>query len=365
MRNYSKFPSQDIQDELATICKSLMAPGKGILASDESVASIGKHFAKINLDNSEVNRLRYRHLLYSANPSISNSISGCILFHDTVYQNVDCVPLMQLLKERNIIPGIKVDKGLVPLFGTDGEFSTQGLDKLSERCEEYKSLGLHFAKWRCALKIGTTTPSQQAIADVANTLARYAVVCQANRMVPIVEPEVLSDGSHDLCRAQKVLEVVSAAVFEALNRHRVFLEGCILKTNMATPGRDFPGCKATPEQIACATVTALLRTVPPALGGVVFLSGGQSEEEATVNLNAINKVEGRIPWTLTFSYGRALQASVLDTWKGEDCNVQAAQEALLKRATANGLASLGQYQSDPDFAGPAAGGDLFRDDINY
>ncbi|XP_022192157.2 fructose-bisphosphate aldolase-like [Nilaparvata lugens] len=365
MRNYSKFPSQDIQDELETIAKSLLTPGKGILASDESVASIGKHFAKINVENNEENRLRYRHLLYSADPSISEYISGVILFHDTVYQKSECVPLIQLLKDRNIIPGIKVDKGLVPLFGTDGEFSTQGLDKLAERCEEYKQYGLHFAKWRCALKIGATTPSQQAIADVANILARYAVVCQASRLVPIVEPEVLADGKHDLCRAQKVLEVVNAAVFEALNRHGVFLEGCLLKTNMATPGRDFPR-KATPEQVACATVTALLRTVPPALAGIVFLSGGQSEEEATVNLNAINKVQGRTPWTMTFSYGRALQASVLDAWKGNDNNIACAQQILLKRAMANGLASVGQYQSDSTIIdGQMSGKALFVEDHNY
>jgi fructose-bisphosphate aldolase class I len=281
--------------------------------------------------------------LFNADKVIGENISGVILYHETLYQKADDgTPFPELLKQRGIIPGIKVDTGVVPLMGSEDECTTQGLDDLSKRCAQYKKDGCHFAKWRCVLKINKNTPSYQAILENANVLARYASICQMNRIVPIVEPEVLPDGEHDLERAQKVTETVLAAVYKALNDHHVFLEGTLLKPNMCTAGQSCP-TKYTAADIAHATVTALQRTVPPAVPGITFLSGGQSEEEATVNLDAINKHPGKKPWALTFSYGRALQASVLAAWQAKDENIPAAQTELLKRAKANGQASLGQY----------------------
>ena len=260
-----------------------------------------------------------------------------------------------MLKQRNILPGIKVDQGVVPLFGTDDECTTQGLDNLQARCIQYKKDGCHFAKWRCVLKIKKDCPSKLAILENANVLARYASICQSARIVPIVEPEILPDGDHDLARCQQVTEEVLAAVykvkfrlpysvhfpiyglfywvfeFQALADHHVYLEGTLLKPNMVTPGQSCPK-KAAPMEIAAATVTALSRTVPPAVPGITFLSGGQSEEEASVNLDAINKFPGKKPWALTFSYGRALQASVLRAWGGKADQVAAGQEELIKRA---------------------------------
>nr|CAD7431164.1 unnamed protein product [Timema monikensis] len=239
--------------------------------------------------------------------------------------------------------GQRVDKGVVPLFCSEDEVTTQGLDDLAQRCVKYKRDGCHFAKWRCVLKIKRNTPSYQAIQENSNVLARYASICQAARIVPIVEPEILPDGDHDLDRAQKVTETVLAAVYKALSDHHVFLEGTLLKPNMVTAGQSHKR-RYSPEDIAAATVTALCRTVPAAVCGVTFLSGGQSEEEASVNLNSINRVKGNKPWTLTFSYGRALQASVLKAWEGKGENVPTAQAELLKRARANGMAALGRYE---------------------
>ncbi|KAG5346220.1 ALF aldolase, partial [Acromyrmex charruanus] len=274
---------------------------------------------------------------------IGQHISGVILFHETLYQKADDgTPFVELLKQRNIIPGIKVDTGIVPLFGTNDECTTQGLDDLQARCIQYKKDGCHFAKWRCVLKITKDTPSKLAIMENANVLARYASICQSARIVPIVEPEILPDGDHDLARCQQVTEEVLAAVYKALSDHHVYLEGTLLKPNMVTPGQSCP-TRATPQEIGAATVTALLRTVPPAVPGVTFLSGGQSEEEASVNLDAINKYPAKKPWALTFSYGRALQASVLRAWQGKVDKIAAGQEELLKRAKANSAASQGKY----------------------
>lgn len=230
------------------------------------------------------------------------------------------------------------------LPGTNNETTTQGLDGLAERCAEYYQKGARFAKWRCVLKVAQHEPSQLAIDENANVLARYAAICQANGLVPIVEPEILMDGDHDLVRAVKVAESVLATVYKKLNEHHVFLEGTLLKPNMVLPGQDCPTkASYSQEELARATVTVLQRTVPAAVPGITFLSGGQSEEEATVNLNAINQVPGPKPWKLTFSYGRALQHTVLKTWQGQQGNVTAAQQALLVRAKANGEAALGQY----------------------
>ncbi|KAL4713632.1 hypothetical protein ACJJTC_002979 [Scirpophaga incertulas] len=343
MTTYFQYPTPELQEELRKIAQAIVAPGKGILAADESTGTMGKRLQDIGVENTEDNRRKYRQLLFTTDPAISENISGVILFHETLYQKADDgTPLVSLLEKRGIIPGIKVDKGVVPLFGSEDECTTQGLDDLAQRCAQYKKDGCHFAKWRCVLKIGRNTPSYQSILENANVLARYASICQSQRIVPIVEPEVLPDGEHDLDRAQKVTEVVLAAVYKALSDHHVYLEGTLLKPNMVTAGQS---CKKTytPMDVARATVTALLRTVPAAVPGITFLSGGQSEEEASVHLNAINSVDLKRPWALTFSYGRALQASVLRAWGGKADNVGAGQGELLKRAKANGQASLGKY----------------------
>jgi len=346
MTTYFNYPSPALQAELKGIAEKIVAPGKGILAADESTGTIGNRFASIGVENTEENRRLYRQLLFSADERLESRISGVILFHETLYQKADDgTPFVKLISDKGILPGIKVDKGTVNLMGAeDGECTTQGLDDLDKRCAQYKKDGCQFAKWRCVLKIGKNTPSYQAMLENANVLARYASICQANGLVPIVEPEVLPDGDHDLDRAQKVTETVLSFVYKALNDHHVFLEGTLLKPNMVTAGQSCP-TKYTPEQVAEATVTALQRTLPAAVPGVTFLSGGQSEEDASVHLNAINAYPGKKPWALTFSYGRALQASTLKAWAGKPENVKAAQEELLKRAQANGLASVGQYTS--------------------
>ncbi|KAK3918050.1 Fructose-bisphosphate aldolase [Frankliniella fusca] len=363
MTTYFNYPAPALQEELRKIAQAIVAPGKGILAADESTSTMGKRLQDINLENTDENRRKYRQLLFTTDPKIGENISGVILFHETLYQKTDDgTPFVELLNKRNIIPGIKVDKGVVDLMGSENECTTQGLDDLAQRCAQYKKDGCHFAKWRCVLKIGKNTPSYQAILENANVLARYASICQANRIVPIVEPEVLPDGDHDLDRAQKVTETVLAAVYKALNDHHVFLEGTLLKPNMVTPGQSCPK-KASAEEIARATVTALNRTVPAAVAGITFLSGGQSEEEASVNLDAINKFNGKKPWPLTFSYGRALQASVLRAWGGKNENVAAGQAELLKRAKANGDASLGKYAGG--VTGAAGDSSLFIKDHAY
>lgn len=343
MTTYFNYPSKELQDELSAIAKAIVAPGKGILAADESVSTMGKRLADIGVENNDDNRRQYRQLLFTADPKVAENVSGVILFHETLYQKADDgTPFVELLKKNKILAGIKVDKGVVPLMGSEDECTTQGLDDLAARCAQYKKDGCDFAKWRCVLKIGKNTPSYQSILENANVLARYASICQSQRIVPIVEPEVLPDGDHDLDRSQKVTETVLAAVYKALNDHHVYLEGTLLKPNMCTPGQSCSK-KYTPQEVALATVTALRRTVPAAVPGVTFLSGGQSEEEATVHLNAINQVPLLKPWALTFSYGRALQASVLRAWGGKKENVCAGQNELIKRAKGNGEAALGKY----------------------
>ncbi|XP_037091934.1 fructose-bisphosphate aldolase-like isoform X2 [Pollicipes pollicipes] len=364
MTTYFNYPSAELQKELADIANAIVAPGKGILAADESTGTMGKRFANIGVENTEENRRKYRQLLFTTDRAVGDNISGVILFHETLYQKADDgTPFVELLKQRNIIPGIKVDKGVVDLAGSEGEGTTQGLDDLGKRCAQYKQDGCQFAKWRCVLKIGRNTPSYQAMLENANVLARYASICQANGLVPIVEPEVLPDGDHDLDRAQKVTETVLAFVYKALADHHVYLEGTLLKPNMVTAGQSCAQ-KFTPEQVARATVTALQRTMPAAVPGVTFLSGGQTEEEASVHLNAINQFAGKKPWALTFSYGRALQASVLKAWGGKDENVPAGQQELLKRAKADGAAAQGQYVAG-SCVGAAADEGLFIKNHQY
>ncbi|XP_053617524.1 fructose-bisphosphate aldolase-like [Plodia interpunctella] len=339
------YPDPKLQEVLKKTAEAIVTPGKGILAVDETNEGIGKLLAGVGLENTENNRRRYRQLLFTADNALSDNVSAVILFDETVYQKTDDgTRFIEVLQKKNIIPGIKLDKDVVPLFLSEDEVTTQGLDDLGKRCAEYKKQGCRFAKWRCPLKIGERTPSVQAVQDMAQVLARYASICQSEGLVPIVEPDVLLDGNHDIVRAQKVTEVALAALYKALSDHHVFLEGTLLKPNMVTPGQDYPK-KSTPEEIAVATVTALLRGVPAAVPGITFLSGGQSEEDATLNLNAVNNVQLKKPWALTFSYGRALQASVWKTWAGRDQNVKKAQDELLKRTKANGLASQGLYKA--------------------
>jgi len=346
-------------EQKATLKKnaeSICAKGKGILAADESTGTVGKRFAGIGLENNVENRRRYRELLFTADKSIANYLGGVILFEETLYQEAsDGVPFVKKLLDLGINPGIKVDKGVVPLNGTQGgEGTTQGLDGLADRVKQYVKEGCTFAKWRCVIKINqkVCVPTDVAIQENAQVLARYANICQANGLVPIVEPEILIDGDHDLDTSLRVTERVLACVYKTLVDHHVYLEGTLLKPNMVTPGQTCEK-RATPEEIGRATVTALRRTVPCAVPGVTFLSGGQSEVEATSHLNAMNKVDLHRPWALTFSYGRALQASVLRTWQGKDENKEAAQKVLLERACFNGLACMGKYEGE-EMTGEAA-----------
>ncbi|KAL6141811.1 hypothetical protein ACLB2K_060097 [Fragaria x ananassa] len=339
-------------DELIKNAAYIGTPGKGILAADESTGTIGKRFDSIKVENVEENRRALRELLFTA-PGVLQYLSGVILFEETLYQKTaEGKPFVEVLKEGGVLPGIKVDKGVVELAGTNGETTTQGLDGLGARCAKYYEAGARFAKWRAVLKIGPNEPSQLSINENANGLARYAIICQENGLVPIVEPEILVDGPHSIDKCADVTERVLAACYKALNDHHVLLEGTLLKPNMVTPGSEAK--KASPEVIAEYTVRALQRTTPAAVPAVVFLSGGQSEEEATLNLNAMNQLKGKKPWTLSFSFGRALQASTLKAWSGKKENVKAAQEALLTRAKANSEATLGTYQGDAKLGEGAA-----------
>ena len=338
--------TEEQKANLVKVAKSIVAPGKGILAADESVGTMGKRLANIGLENTEENRRAYRELLFTTDEVVAQNISAVILFHETVYQKAqDGTSFMKLIQDKGIVPGIKLDKGVVKLAGTNEETTTQGLDDLAKRIEEYYKEGCRFAKWRCVLKIGQGMPSELAVKENANVLARYASICQVGGLVPIVEPEVLVDGDHTLEQCIDVCERVLSATYKALMDHHVFLEGSLLKPNMVLPGYTCP-TKYTPEQVAEATIRVFQRTIPVAVPGVTFLSGGQSEIVATTHLNAINKFEAVKPWALTFSYGRALQASVLDTWKGKKENVKAAQDVLIFRAKCNGLAALGKYEGE-------------------
>lgn len=355
------------KEELRTIAKAIVAPGKGILAADESTGTMGNRLSKINVENTEENRRLWRQILFSSPPEAIKAISGVILFHDTLYQKDDHGNgklLIELLKERHIIPGIKLDKGTKVLHGTKNETTTQGIDDLGARCAQYKKDGCQFAKWRNVYTIGDGTPSKLAIMENANILARYASICQANGLVPIVEPEILCDGEHTIERCQEVTEKVLVAVYKALHDYHVYLEGTLLKPNMVTAGQKCP-TPSTPEDVARATIKAFSRAIPPAVPGIVFLSGGQSEEESSLNLNAINKFHGPKPWKLSFSFGRALQASALKAWEGKAENVKAAQKELCKRAAINGLAVEGKYEGAAAASVEASNDSLFEADYKY
>ncbi|AHI28021.1 class I fructose-bisphosphate aldolase [Marinobacter similis] len=332
-----------IQDELSATTQKLIQPGQGILAADESHPTIAKRFASVGVDSTEEKRREYRSLILSA-PGLGEFISGVILFEETLnQQSLDNLPIPKMLEAQGIVPGIKVDKGKQPLTNAPGDEITVGLDGLEDRLEIYKNAGARFAKWRNVFHISDTLPSRQAVEANAEVLARYAAICQSIGIVPIVEPEVLIDGDHSLARSAEVSEVVLREVFNALARHRVQFEYMILKPSMVTPGKDSP--KASPEEVAEATVSIFRRVVPAAVPGINFLSGGQTPEEATLNLNAINSL-GTQPWELSFSYGRALQEPAQKAWAGELDNGPAAQEAILKRARLNGAARSGSYSPD-------------------
>ncbi|KAI3423957.1 hypothetical protein D9Q98_009791 [Chlorella vulgaris] len=345
-------------EELIATAKAIATPGKGILAADESTGTIGKRLDSIGVENVEDNRRELRELLFTS-PDIEKYISGVILFEETLFQNAsDGTPFVKMLQSKKIIPGIKVDAGVVPLPGTDGETETQGIDDLNKRCAKYYAQGARFAKWRAVLKIGNGCPSELSVHQNAYTLARYAVICQANGLVPIVEPEILTDGSHSIDVCAAVTERVLSACYKALSDMHVLLEGTLLKPNMVLTGADGP--KVDVPTAGFLTARTLSRTVPPAVPGIMFLSGGQSEEEATAHLAAMNQCDTvKKPWTLSFSFGRALQASALKAWGGKKENYKAAQEAFLTRAKANSEATLGKG----DLA--AKGESLYVKDYKY
>jgi len=333
---------------LSATAQALVAPGKGILAADESGGTIKKRFDSISVESSENNRRDYREMLFTAK-NIGDYISGVILFDETIRQDAaDGTPLVKLLEGQGIIPGIKVDQGAKPLAGAEGETVTEGLDGLRERLAEYRSLGARFAKWRATYTITDRLPSAYCIDANAHALARYAALCQEAGIVPIVEPEVLMDGDHTIERSFEVTSAVLDALYEALFLQRVRLEGTLLKPNMVMSGYSCPR-QASVEEVAEATVRCFCATVPAAVPGIVFLSGGQSDELATAHLNAMNKL-GNLPWELSFSYGRALQAPALKAWKGETANVDAGRNAFLHRAKLNSAARSGSYTADMEKA---------------
>lgn len=329
-------------EALNTIAKKMVAPGKGILAADESSGTIKKRFDKIGVENTEENRRDYREFMFRTEPAMRQHIGGVILYDETIRQNAkDGTPLVKLIEAAGSVPGIKVDLGAKPLALAPGETITEGLDGLRERFQDYYKLGARFAKWRAVIDIAKDIPTYNAILANAQALARYAALAQENGIVPIVEPEVLMDGDHDIQRCEDVTSWVLSEVFEQLFVAGVALEGMILKPNMIVPGMKCPTQNSVAE-VAERTVKVLKQRVPSAVPGIAFLSGGQSDEDSTAHLDAMNKIGG-LPWALTFSYGRALQAAPQKAWSGKVENVAAGQKAFAHRARMNSLASLGQW----------------------
>ncbi len=332
------------RSELERIARAMVAPGKGILAADESSGTIKKRFDSIKLESTEEHRRSYREMLFTA-PGAAQSISGVIFYDETIRQKTkDGVPFADYLAKQGIVPGIKVDTGAKPLAMYPGETVTEGLDGLRERLQEYHKLGARFAKWRAVIDIADGIPSRFAIDANAHALARYAALCQEQDIVPIVEPEVLMDGGHDIQRCSEVTENVLESTFAQLHAHRIYLEGMVLKPNMVISGKKAPK-RASPEEVAENTVRVLKRHVPSAVPGIAFLSGGQSPEEATLHLSLMNKL-GPLPWNLTFSYGRALQDTALKAWGGQPANFEKGQKEFARRAKLNGLAAAGRYERD-------------------
>ena len=329
-------------EQLAETAQAMVAKGKGIIAIDESTATIGKRFEQVGIPNNEENRRAYRELLLTT-PRLSDHISGAILFDETLRQSTKAgVPFAKYLTQNGIIPGIKVDKGTHALAGFPGELVTEGLDGLRARLEEYYKLGARFAKWRAVIRIGEDMPSGTCIDVNAHALARYAALCQEQGLVPMVEPEVIMDGEHDIETCYEVTEATLRSLFDALYQQNVLLEGTILKASMVISGKDCDE-QADVEEVAESTVMCLKSTVPAILPGVVFLSGGQTDEQSTAHLNAINQI-GNLPWPLTFSYGRAMQQAALKLWaKDMKGNYAAAQKTVYERAKENGHAALGKW----------------------
>jgi fructose-bisphosphate aldolase class I len=343
-------PSQD----LVVIAKAMVASCKGILAADESTGTIERRFKSINVDNVEENRRAYRDMLFTTK-GLGEYISGVILYDETIRQkSTDGTPFVELLNRQGIMPGIKVDTGAKALPFCPGEQITEGLDGLPKRCAEYAKMGAKFAKWRAVINIGKDIPSATCIEENAHALARYAAICQEAGIVPIVEPEVIMDGDHTIERCEQVTEWTLNAVYDALYLNRVMLEGSVLKPSMVISGTE-ASKQASVDEVAERTVRTLKRTVPGAVAGVVFLSGGQSDEIATAHLNAMNRIfKEDLPWPLSFSYGRALQAPSLKAWKGSAANVGAGQAALLHRARMNSLACQARYSGDEEKRAKAA-----------
>ncbi len=330
-------------DALHEIACRMVAPGKGILAADESTGTIQKRFDAIGVESNETNRRDYRELLFRTTDAMRDFIGGVILFEETLWQDAaDGTPLVELVAAAGAVPGIKVDQGAKPLAGFPGETVTEGLDGLGDRLARSYERGARFAKWRGVIDIAAGVPTWGAIKANAHALARYAALCQANQIVPMVEPEVLMDGDHGIERCEEVTRLVLQTVFQELFEQRVALEGIILKPNMVISGIK-SGRRDSVEQVAGRTLAVLKAHVPPAVPGIAFLSGGQSDEEATAHLDAINRM-GPLPWRVTFSYGRALQHAPQVAWGGKPQNVPAAQRAFAHRARMNGLAALGQWE---------------------
>lgn len=331
-------------NELESTARALVAPGKGILAADESFPTIAKRFASVGVESSEEARRTYRQMLLVA-PGSEEFISGAILFDETLRQKTDDgTPLPAAMAKLGIMPGIKVDTGAKPLAGAEGETVTEGLDGLRARLEEYRGLGARFAKWRAVISIGHKIPSRYCIEANAHALGRYAALCQEQGLVPIVEPEVMMEGNHDIERCYRVTRDTLRAVFAQLGLQRVALQGMLLKPNMVISGKECE-TQAGVDEVAAKTVKCLLETVPAAVPGIVFLSGGQSDELATAHLNAMNAQNPQLPWELSFSYGRALQAPALTAWAGKPGQVQAGRKAFMHRARCNSAARYGRYDA--------------------
>ncbi len=330
-------------EQLAETAQAMVAPGKGIIAIDESTTTIGKRFAAVGIENTEENRRTYRELLLTT-PKLGDYISGAILYDETLRQSTrDGVPFAKYMASHGIIPGIKVDKGTHPLAGCPGEVVTEGLDGLRDRLKEYYKLGARFAKWRAVINIGDDIPSGTCIEANAHALARYAALCQEQGLVPMVEPEVLMEGDHDIQASYEVTEAVLRSLFGALFEQNVLLEGTILKASMVVPGKDCEE-QASIEDVAESTLMCLKSTVPAILPGIVFLSGGQDDEDATAHLDAMNRL-GPNPWPLSFSYGRAMQQAALKLWSQDvKGNFAKAQGTVYARAKDNGLAALGKWE---------------------
>jgi fructose-bisphosphate aldolase class I len=331
--------------DLNKVALAMVAPGKGLLAADESSGTIKKRFDNINVASTEESRRDYREMLFRSSEAMAQCISGVILYDETIWQNAkDGTPLIKIIEQSGAIPGIKVDEGTQALSNCPGELVTTGLDRLAERLKKYYDQGARFAKWRAVIDIGQGVPTMTAIHVNAHALARYAALCQAAQIVPIVEPEVLMDGDHDIDRCYEVTQRVLNKTFQELRIQRVALEGMILKPNMAISGKKSTK-QSSVEEVAEKTIRLLKRCVPAAVPGIAFLSGGQSDEDATAHLDAMNRIGG-LPWRLTFSYGRALQAAPQKAWSGKAENVAAAQRAFTHRARMNSLASKGEWKAD-------------------